>query len=212
MARNSLLQIAGQQRIALEGNGPGKEWGDLYELSQKADGTGLTYQSFSQKFYKRPKKLHPTQWLMEVMMEPDVADKRFIFQINHPELLTELQLENVGVDKSGLRFYTFEQMQPFVMLLHKKKQVIGQKDAAERNPYERAALKLAHALELYIQLRYSLQPNFLALSEDNDRLSGIADYAAELKYGSAADDLREYLAKRKSEKEEGDEWPHILLH
>ena len=115
------------------------------------------------------------------MMEPDVADKRFIFQINHPELLTELQLENVGVDKSGLRFYTFEQMQPFVMLLHKKKQVIGQKDAAERNPYERAAFKLAHALELYIQLRYSLQPNFLALSEDNDRLSGIADYAAELK-------------------------------
>ena len=211
VARNSLLQIAGQQRIALEGNGPEKEWGDLYELSQKADGTGLTYQSFSQKFYKRPKKLHPTQWLMEVMMEPDVADKRFIFQINHPELLTELQLENVGVDKSGLRFYTFEQMQPFVMLLHKKKQVIGQKDAAERNPYERAAFKLAHALELYIQLRYSLQPNFLALSEDNDRLSGIADYAAELKVmESAADDLREYLAKRKSEKEEGDEWPHIF--
>ena len=93
VARNSLLLIAGQQRIALEGNGPNKEWGDLYELSQKADGTGLTYQSFGQKFYKRPKKMHPTQWLMEVMMEPDVADKRFIFQINHPELLGELQLE-----------------------------------------------------------------------------------------------------------------------
>ena len=37
-------------------------------------------------------------------------------------------MENLGVDKSGLRFYNFEQMQPFVMLLHKKKQVIGQKD------------------------------------------------------------------------------------
>ena len=34
VARTSLLQIAGQQRIALEGNGPNKEWGDLYQLSQ----------------------------------------------------------------------------------------------------------------------------------------------------------------------------------
>ena len=199
VARNSLLLIAGQQRIALEGNGPNKEWGDLYELSQKADGTGLTYQSFGQKFYKRPKKMHPTQWLMEVMMEPDVADKRFIFQINHPELLGELQLENLGVDKSGLRFYNFEQMQPFVMLLHKKKQGIGQKDSSERDPYERAAFKLAHALEVYIQLRYSLQPNFLALSEGSDRPSGIEDYAADLqKMEVAGNELREYLTERKA--------------
>ena len=211
VARNSLLQIAGQQRIALEGNGPNKEWGDLYELSQKANGTGLTYQSFGQKFYKRPKKMHPTEWLMEVMMEPDVADKRFIFQINHPELLGELQLETVGVDKSGLRFYNFEQMQPFVMLLHKKKQVIGQKDASERNPYERAAFKLAHALELYIQLRYSLQPNFLALGESSDRLSGIEDYEADLqKMEAAGSELREYLAQRKAALEDGEEWPHIF--
>jgi len=212
VARNSLLLIAGQQRIALEGNGPNKEWGDLYELSQKADGTGLTYQSFGQKFYKRPKKMHPTQWLMEVMMEPDVADKRFIFQINHPELLGELQLENLGVDKSGLRFYNFEQMQPFVMLLHKKKQGIGQKDSSERDPYERAAFKLAHALEVYIQLRYSLQPNFLALSEGSDRPSGIEDYAADLqKMEVAGNELREYLTERKAALNDGEEeWPHIF--
>ena len=212
VARNSLLLIAGQQRIALEGNGPNKEWGDLYDLSQKADGTGLTYQSFGQKFYKRPKKMHPTQWLMEVMMEPDVADKRFIFQINHPELLGELQLETVGVDKSGLRFYNFEQMQPFVMLLHKKKQGIGQKDGSERDPYERAAFKLAHALEVYIQLRYSLQPNFLALSEGSDRPSGIEDYAADLqKMEAAGSELREYLTERKAALNDGEEeWPHIF--
>ena len=102
VARTSLLQIAGQQKIALDGNGPNKEWGDLYELSQKDDGEGLFHRKFYQ-FDKRPRKLHPTQWLMEVMMEPDVADKRFIFRMDHPELLSELQLEKVGVDKSGLR-------------------------------------------------------------------------------------------------------------
>ena len=211
VARNSLLQIAGQQKIALDGNGPNKEWGDLYELSQKSNGEGLTHQNFQQKFYKRPRKLHPTQWLMEVMMEPDVADKRFIFRIDHPELLSELQLEKAGVDKSGLRYYAFEQMQPFVMLLHKKRQVIGEKEAATRTPYERAAFKLAHALELYIQLRYSLQPNFLALSDSGNRPNGIADYAANLKdMKEASVALKDHIISLKREWPADKPWPHIF--
>jgi len=177
VARTSLLQIAGQQRIALEGNGPKGEWDNLYKLHQAGDGRGLTYRKFYQ-FNKRPKKLHPTEWLMEVLMKPDVADRRFIFRIDHPELLGELQLEETGVDMSGLRFYTFEQMRPNVLLLHRKKQVIGKKDAATRTPYERAAFKLAHALEIYIQLRYSLQPNRLDLdTRPNADPPGVADYA-----------------------------------
>ena len=103
VARNSLLLIAGQQRIALRATGRTRNGGSL-RSEPESRWHRLTYQSFGQKFYKRPKKMHPTQWLMEVMMEPDVADKRFIFQINHPELLGELQLE-CGADKSGLRFY-----------------------------------------------------------------------------------------------------------
>ncbi len=210
VARTSLLQIAGQQRIALEGNGPDKEWGDLYKLSQEGNGEGLFHRKFYQ-FGKRPKKLHPTQWLMEVLMEPDVADRRFVFRIDHPELLSELQLENVGVDKSGLRFYTFELMQPHVMLLHRKKQVIGEKDASTRTPYERAAFKLAHALELYIQLRYSLQPNFLALSGGTGRSSGFVNYAADLhNMAKAAVELRDYLAARRKEWNESEPWPHTF--
>ncbi len=181
VARTSLLQIAGQQRIALEGNGPKGEWDNLYKLQQAGDGRGLTYRKFYQ-FNKRPKKLHPTEWLMEVLMKPDVADRRFIFRIDHPELLGELQLEQTGVDQSGLRFYTFEQMRPNVLLLHRKKMVIGKKDAATRTPYERAAFKLAHALEIYIQLRYSLQPNRLDLdTQPNADPPGVADYARRLR-------------------------------
>jgi len=210
VARTSLLQIAGEQRIALEGNGPGKEWGWLHELAEKKDGKELKYRKFYQ-FNKRPKKLHPTQWLMEVLMEPDVADRRFIFRIDHPELLSELQLGEVGVDKSGLRFYTFQQMQPYVMLLHKKKQVIGEKDAATRTPYERAAFKLAHALELYIQLRYSLQPNFLELGDQATRASGFANYEqtlGEMRDSAAA--LAKLLQERRAEKQPKAEWPHVF--
>jgi len=180
VARNSLLRIAGQEQIALEGNGPDKQWGELYHLHQKNEGKGLYYKRFYQ-FSKHPKKLHPTQWLMEVLMKPDVADQRFIFRVSHPELLSELQLQNVGIDKSGLRFYSFEQLLPYVVPLHEKGRVINKKKADSRNPYERAALKLANALELYIQLRSSLQPNRMNLGNNtNTEPSGFTDYAGHL--------------------------------
>ena len=71
VARTSLLQIAGQQRIAIEGNGPNKgEWGNLYDLHQASGCKGLYYRKFHQ-VTKRPKKLHPTEWLMEVLMKPE---------------------------------------------------------------------------------------------------------------------------------------------
>ena len=212
IARNALLQIAGQQRISLEGNGPNNEWGDLYELSLKSNGQGLSYQSFSQKFTKRPKKLHPTEWLLEVMMQPDVADKRFIFRIDHPELLSELQLEKLGVNKSGLRFYNFQQLRPHVLMLHNKGQVIGAKKAQERTLYEQAAYRLTQGLHIYIQLRNSLQPNYLALSRDGGKpFTGVADYAADLKAMQlAAEELNQLLKERRKAAEEGEPMPHLL--
>ena len=212
IARSALLQIAHQQRISLEGNGPNNEWGDLYELSLKSNGQGLSYQSFGQKFTKRPKKLHPTEWLLEVMMQPDVADKRFIFRIDHPELLSELQLEKLGVNKSGLRFYNFQQLRPHVLMLHNKGQVIRAKKAQDRTLYEQAAFGLTQGLHIYIQLRNSLQPNYLALGRDGGKqYTGVADYAADLKAMQlAAEELNQLLKERRKAAEEGEPMPHLL--
>ena len=55
VARTSLLQIAGQQRIALEGNGPNKEWGDLYQLSQEGNAEGLSHKKSLSQFFKHPR-------------------------------------------------------------------------------------------------------------------------------------------------------------
>ena len=58
VARNAILRIAGQQKVPLEGNGPGGDWGDLIKLHDKHGGKGLYYRKFYQ-FNKRPKKLEP---------------------------------------------------------------------------------------------------------------------------------------------------------
>ena len=211
VARNHLLQIAGQTRIALDGNGPNKEWGDLYELSEKHNGEGLFHIKFYQRFNKRPRKLHPTEWLLEVLMQPEVADRRFIFRIDHPDLLSELQLEMLGIDKSGLRFYNFEQLRPYVMLLHKKGRAISEKPQEKHDPYEKAAIRLTRALELYIQLRHSVQPNHLDLSVGEAMPTGVPDYAATLEEMQvAATELQKLIAERRETKADDDPWPHLF--
>ena len=165
VGRNALLVISGQQWIPIEGNGPKGSWGDLIELHKNHGGKGLYFRKFYQ-FSKHPKKLHPTEWLMEVLMKPEIADQRFIFRIDHPRLLEELKLENYGVDRSGLRFYSLNQLRSHVLRLDEQTRRIGAIEDKLRTPYQRAVHKLGSAVHKYIQLRYSLQPNPLLLVRD----------------------------------------------
>ena len=87
VARNSLLQIRSTGDVPLE-EVPG--W----------------------KFWHHPKKLKSTEWLLEVFFRPELADTRPIFLIHHPELISELNLSSKGVEKSGLRYYTFNEIAP----------------------------------------------------------------------------------------------------
>jgi hypothetical protein len=87
VARNSLLQIRSTGDVPLE------------EVP-------------SWKFWHHPKKLKATEWLIEVMAKPEVADTRPIFLIHHSDLLSELKLQDKGLVKSALRYYTFEQLKP----------------------------------------------------------------------------------------------------
>src|SRR5664279_3241964 len=66
----------------------------------------------SWQFWHHPKKLKSTAWLLEVLCKPDVADTRPIFLIHHPDLISELKLGDKGVEKSGLRYYSFAELEP----------------------------------------------------------------------------------------------------
>src|SRR2546428_2728997 len=74
----------------------------------------------SWKFWHHPKKLKATEWLLEVMARPETADTRPIFLIHHSDLLGELQLQNRGVERSGLRYYTFDELRALLAKVEKK--------------------------------------------------------------------------------------------
>ena len=120
----------------------------------------------SWKFWQHAKKIKATEWLMEVMMQPEAADTRPIFLIHHPDLLSELKLGDKGVEKSGLRYYTFNEIKPVVHEIGDQGEKAGKLKPEERTPFQRQAFKLANAVMLYHRLKNSLQPeqstNFVA--------------------------------------------------
>src|SRR5262244_3261305 len=112
----------------------------------------------SWKFWHHPKKLRSTEWLLEVMARPEDADTRPVFLIHHAELLGELKLEDKGIEKSGLRYYTFEQLRPVLKIISEQSQKAGEVKQENQTTFQKQVVKLANAVMLYQRLKLTLQP------------------------------------------------------
>ena len=71
------------------------------------------------QFSKHPRSSSPAR-LLEVFSKPELADTRPIFLIHHPELLGELKLQAKGVERSGLRYYTFNDLKPNLAMMERE--------------------------------------------------------------------------------------------
>ena len=98
-------------------------------------------------FWKHPEKLKASTWLLEVMLKPEVADTRPIFLIHHPELLAELKLADKGVAKSGLRYYTYNQISDADRQIREQAGKFSEIKNEARTPFQRQLLKLANVAE-----------------------------------------------------------------
>jgi cytochrome c-type biogenesis protein CcsB len=156
VARNSLLQI--------------RSTGDLpLELLP------------SWQFWRHPKKLKSTEWLLEVSFKPELANTRPVFLIHHPDLISELKLGEKGIEKSGLRYYTFQEIQPVLKEISEQGQKAGEVADAQRTPYQKQVLKLANAVFLYQRLKNSIEPE-----GTHDFAGMIEEFRAALPAGVAA--------------------------
>lgn len=185
LARNSLLQIRGITEVPLEGNGVGGAWGPWEELRTKGD--ELTERKWYQ-FSKRPRKLKPAEWLLEVVANPKVADDRYIFVVNHPDVRSLMKLEG-GVEKSGLHFYRYNDIKDNLQSILQPEAARASKlDATLRTPYDRAVLQLSSAWTLYFRLKNTLQPE-----DSKDFRKELDDYVAAIK--SARNEAQERQAR-----------------
>jgi ABC-type transport system involved in cytochrome c biogenesis permease subunit len=156
VARNTLLQIRGTGDVPLE------------EVP-------------SWQFWRHAKKLRSTEWLLEVFFKPEAADTRPIFLIHHPDIISELKLGDKGVEKSGLRYYTFHELRGVTQEVFTQARLAGKVESAQRTTYQQQILKLGNGLMLYRQLKNSIQPEGA-----HDFAGFIADYQATIPVAAAA--------------------------
>ena len=65
---------------------------------------------------------------------PGLADERRIFLIHHPDLLSELKLENKGVENSGLHYFSFNEIEPALDEIQKQGQRVNGSNPSSANP------------------------------------------------------------------------------
>ncbi len=101
------------------------------------------------------------EWFAEVTMNPDAADARRTFRVDHPELISLLKLpqkdEARGEDGKN---YSRNQIEPgFRELEDQARWILQSKpDASQRTSFDAAVLKLRNALTLYLRLKNTVIP------------------------------------------------------
>ena len=153
---NALLLIRGSRKVPLEGNNEKGEWGNFFDI--RGEGKGQLSERRWYQFSKHPKKLNPSEWLMEVMMHPEIADERYIFAINHPDLVDELGLDGKGLEKSGLRYFTFNEIRNNFPTIRQHAQGAFAQEEALRSPFEKAVIKIWVGMNTYLELKNTIAP------------------------------------------------------
>jgi ABC-type transport system involved in cytochrome c biogenesis permease subunit len=131
LARNALLQLRQKQTANYE---PWKEW------------------------YQKPRIVSASEWLLEVMANPAIGDTRPVFRIDNPDVKGLMGLSMEKGFETDAKHYSWNQLQPKAEDLLREAQRASDKASNDRNPYDKALLKLWRAMFFYQQLKSTMQP------------------------------------------------------
>jgi len=100
-----------------------------------------------------------SEWALEAMTRPELADTRKIFQVRHPDLDALL-----GSRKEGIDYFSFNDVAPQLPKIEEQVQnlarIEGDREEAVRNRtyYQKDLLHLYNSVALYHQIKNSLAP------------------------------------------------------
>lgn len=121
------------------------------------------------------KPMTATEWLLEVMMKPEVADTRAVFRVDNDEVKSLLKLP---VDA---KFFSFSQISSNYAELARQGRRIGELESGRRTAFEAQTYKLFNAALLYQRLKVTLKP-----PHTDDFTAELARYTAAIEPGVAA--------------------------
>ena len=104
--------------------------------------------------------LSATQWLLETMAKPELADQRNVFRVQHPDLQGLL-----GTEKQGLHYYSFndltnqlDSLESQQVKLQEAESSRGEDAEKTRTPFQRDLVHLCDSLALHNRLECDLGP------------------------------------------------------
>jgi ABC-type transport system involved in cytochrome c biogenesis permease subunit len=127
------------------------------------------------------KTIPATEWLANVTMNPQVADDWPIFRVDNPDLITFLKLPEINKTNCDGEHYSWNQIAPSLQAFDSENERVEKIESAQRSVYEHAVVKVHARLELYAQLKNTIQP-----PDAENWKSELADYEKMIPSGVAA--------------------------
>jgi ABC-type transport system involved in cytochrome c biogenesis permease subunit len=106
----------------------------------------------AQSFRHQGREVGASEWLLDVLFRPDVADAQEVFQIDDPDVLGML-----GMAQSSQRRFSFAVIAPHLDQLEKQATAAERIDAKQRTRFQSALVNLANRIFLYFKLKNTVQ-------------------------------------------------------
>jgi ABC-type transport system involved in cytochrome c biogenesis permease subunit/predicted secreted protein len=104
--------------------------------------------------------LSATQWLLEIMAKPGLADQRKVFRVQHPDLQGLLGAENQGLQYYSVHDLTNQigSLESQALKLEDAESKQGEDAEKTRTPFQKDLMHLYDSLALYHRLKNNLGP------------------------------------------------------
>jgi ABC-type transport system involved in cytochrome c biogenesis permease subunit len=116
-----------------------------------------------------------SEWLLELMMNPQAADERKVFRVDNGELLDHLKLAD------NEKYFSFDQLKNELEAINKQADRAEKVESSDRTAFEKSVLKLQNSLMLYQRLKMTLRPD-----NSNDLAADLAQFQKSIEPGLAA--------------------------
>lgn len=104
--------------------------------------------------------LSSTEWILEAMSRPGMADQRKIFRVQHPDLEGLM-----GAKQPDLKYYSYNDLTNQLPQLEAQAQTLltaeksNPESVKNRTPYQKDLMHLYMSVDLYRQIKNSIQPD-----------------------------------------------------
>lgn len=123
--------------------------------------------------------ISPTEWMLDAMLRPAIADEQKVFEIVNGEVLALFKLK--PEDGAAKKRFSLNQLRSGFDELTRQARLASQSEGRARTVFQKAVLQLHSNLDLYQRLRFSIQ-----FPDTNDLLTELQSFADRLPAGLQA--------------------------